>query len=334
MGNGMFLSKDDTVSDTWSGRMSTDTAASASEGNVSKADAPRDRSQTASITSEVTNTEEAQEKAPEKPSVNPAKEGDARVTRIQAKQQINNGIPANQLERIREMDHPQSESEAPPSGSYPPDNQSDEAKRGRLERERVLRERILAVRNELQELQTDIRDNINASDASADVDAKHKSVTSGGVLPDVTQTSTIPKGDSVSAKTNAPSEDTYKSIAMIPSNTSTQSGHDTNVDMSVIHGDRQQSPAGNDRLDSTATGDVLSKHTDETNTRSSTEADQTAGAGMKTEQATADDISPGIETGSTVKDAPEQGGHKGHPHKLKKQVSILCECSLEKHNAL
>ena len=331
MGNGMFPSKDDTVSDTWSGRMSTDTAASASEGNVSKADALRDGSQTGSITSEVTNTEEAREKVPEKPSVNTAKEGDARVARIQAKQQINNGIPANQLERIREMDHPQTENEATPPGSYPPDNQSDEAKRDRLERERVLRERILAVRNQLQELQTDIRDNINASEG---VDAKDESGTSGGVLPDVTQTSKIPKGDSVSASTNVPSEDSDKSIAMIPSNTSTPSGNDANVDMSVIHGDKRQSPAENDRLDSTATGDDLSKHTDETNTRSSTEADQMAGADMKTEQTTVDDINPGKETGSSVKDASEHEGHKDHPHKLKKQVSILCECSLEKHNAL
>ena len=331
MGNGMFPSKDDTVSDTWSGRMSTDTAASASEGNVSKADALRDGSQTGSITSEVTNTEEAREKVPEKPSVNTAKEGDARVARIQAKQQINNAIPANQLERIREMDHPQTENEATPPGSYPPDNQSDEAKRDRLERERVLRESILAVRNQLQELQTDIRDNINASEG---VDAKDESGTSGGVLPDVTQTSKIPKGDSVSASTNVPSEDSDKSIAMIPSNTSTPSGNDANVDMSVIHGDKRQSPAENDRLDSTATGDNLSKHTDETNTRSSTEADQMAGADMKTEQTTVDDINPGKEMGSSVKDASEHEGHKEHPHKLKKQVSILCECSLEKHNAL
>ena len=202
----------------------------------------------------------------------------------------------------------------------------------RLERERVLRERILAVRNELQELQRDIRDNITASDAPASDEAKDESGISGGVLPDVT--STIPKGDSGSANTNAPSEDTDTSIAMIPSNTSTQSGNDANVGISVIHVNRQHSPAENDRLDSTATGDDLSKHTNETNIRSSTEADQMAGADMKTEQTTVDDTNPGIETGSSVKDAPEQEGRKEHPHKLKKQVSILCECSLEKHNAL
>ena len=325
-GNGIFSSKDDTKSDSWSGNMSGDTA---SEGNVSKTDEPRD-SRSASTTQDTGNAAETQEKSSERSNANQPKDDDARPGRIPAQQQTHksntgNGIAANQLEQIRETDHPQSETGVAPSDSCPHE-----------ESEQELRDRILTARDELQELQVNVREAVNISEASTGVAAKELL---RDLLPDVTRKSNTSQGalddDYTLASKNAPIQESGKSTVTLASRTSIPSADNTNVSISNSDPDKLQSTREKEQHGTTAQGTNTRIHTNETNTKHDQDFDQVAGSDIEVERKTGVDVNTGRETRSSVEaaDVVVQEAPKEHAHKLKKQVSILCECSLPKNVA-